>query len=363
MVSTRLLLQLAPVLRLPQATRSITSLAKRGKGGRSSFSGVVATVFGGPGFLGRYVVNRLGRVGSQVVVPYRGDEHDYRYLKPMGDLGQIVFVKYDLRDPESVYKAVKHSNVVINLVGRDYETRNFSFTDVNVNGARTIAEACQAAGVKRLIHFSALNATSDSPSQFLQTKAQGEELVREVFPTATVVRPADTYGHEDRFLHYYASLRVFPFGVIPVMSGADQTTKRPVYVGDIAHAVGSIISDSATAGKTYELAGATEYPLPELIQYIYRVMYRQCTVTPLPRALYRFVSSLMELNPFVPYMTRDIATRLHLSNTPTPGLPGLEDLGVTPTHLEDVAINFIRRYRNFMDFDHPIEETHPNRPS
>ncbi len=92
MASTRLLLQLAPVLRLPQATRSITSLAKRGKGGRSSFSGVVATVFGGPGFLGRYVVNRLGRVGSQVVVPYRGDEHDYRYLKPMGDLGQIVFV-------------------------------------------------------------------------------------------------------------------------------------------------------------------------------------------------------------------------------------------------------------------------------
>ena len=147
-----------------QVYRHVSSVAKRGKGGRSSFSGIVATVFGGPGFLGRYIVNRLGRMGSQVVVPYRGDEFDYRHLRPMGDLGQILFVvsctilthtchgdqhhepllslhcsvqgapclphcvtpalqSYNLRDPESVYKAVKHSTVVINLAGRDYETR------------------------------------------------------------------------------------------------------------------------------------------------------------------------------------------------------------------------------------------------
>ncbi len=92
MASTRQFLKLTPVLRFPQAIRSVSSLAKRGKGGRSSFSGVVATVFGAPGFVGRYVVNQLGRVGSQVVVPYRGDEADYRHLRPMGDLGQIVFL-------------------------------------------------------------------------------------------------------------------------------------------------------------------------------------------------------------------------------------------------------------------------------
>ncbi len=92
MASSRQFLRSIPVLRLSQATRSVTSLAKRGKGGRSSFSGVVATVFGAPGFVGRYVVNKLGRVGSQVVVPYRGDEADYRHLRPMGDLGQILFL-------------------------------------------------------------------------------------------------------------------------------------------------------------------------------------------------------------------------------------------------------------------------------
>ena len=125
MASTRQLLQLAPVLRLPQATRSVTSLAKRGKGGRSSFSAVVATVFGGPGFLGRYVVNRLGRVGSQVVVPYRGDEHDYRYLKPMGDLGQIVFLVSGLLTAPSVHTHVRtHTHTLPPLYTHTYTYRS-----------------------------------------------------------------------------------------------------------------------------------------------------------------------------------------------------------------------------------------------
>jgi NADH dehydrogenase (ubiquinone) 1 alpha subcomplex subunit 9 len=148
----------------------VSSEVKRGAGGRSSFSGVVATVFGSTGFVGRYIVNRLGRVGSQIVVPLRGDEHDYRHLRLMGDLGQISPMEFHLKDVESVKKAVQHSNVVINLIGRDYETWNFKFNEVHVDGARVIAEACQEAGVQRLIHFSALNAHTSSPSRLLQSK-------------------------------------------------------------------------------------------------------------------------------------------------------------------------------------------------
>ena len=193
-------------------------------------------------------------------------------------ISTFCFQDYSLRDPESIMKVMTHSNVVINLVGRDYETRymcvcvfitwndlcngfdsslsqaslttitvpefvvylelflqnssfrNFSFADVHIDGARAIAQAARLAGVKRLIHFSALNANADSASKFLQSKAYGEEVVMDSFPTATIIRPSDTFGHEDRFLNYYASLRVFPFGMVPMWQGGEGVEKRPVYV-------------------------------------------------------------------------------------------------------------------------------------
>lgn len=336
--------------------RHVSSLTKRGSGGRSSFSGIVATVFGATGFFGRYIVNRLGRVGSQVVVPYRGDEHDHRHLQLMGDLGQVVFLEYNLRDPVSVLKAVQHSNVVINLTGRDYETWNYKFHDVHVEGVRTIAEASRAAGVQRLIHFSALNADKDSPSKFLQSKAHGEDAVREAFPEATIIRPGPTFGHEDRFLHYYASLRVFPFGMIPLLGGGVKTNKMPVYVADIATAAVNILSDPSTAGRTYEFVGPKTYVLHDLVQYLYAIMYRPCNIVSPPAPLFRLTARLLELSPFIPYMTRDILTRLHLSDSTTPGLPGLEDVGVAPCPLEDKALMVLRRYRNFLDHKKPTED-------
>lgn len=120
-------------------TLNLSSL-KRGTGGRSSFNGLVVTVFGSTGFLGRHVVNKLGKIGSQVICCYRGDSYDVRPLKPCGDLGQILFHFYNLRDEDSIKEAIKHSNVVINLVGRNFETKNFNFKDVHIDGARRIAK-------------------------------------------------------------------------------------------------------------------------------------------------------------------------------------------------------------------------------
>lgn len=128
-------------------------------------------------------------------------------LRLCGDLGQVLFLPYNLKDEETLDKAVRYSNVVVNLVGRDWETKNFKFDDVHVKGARAIARAAKKAGVERLIHFSALNASENPPtsvlpkgSQFLVSKYRGEEAVLEEFPEATIFRPADIYGQEDRFL-------------------------------------------------------------------------------------------------------------------------------------------------------------------
>ncbi|KAM6162688.1 LOW QUALITY PROTEIN: NADH dehydrogenase [ubiquinone] 1 alpha subcomplex subunit 9, mitochondrial-like [Erethizon dorsatum] len=174
-----------------------------GRGGRFSVSGVVATVFGATRFLGRYVVNHLGWMGSQVILPYRCDSYDIMHLRPMGDLGQIILLEWDARDQDSIRRAVQHSSVVINLVGRDWETTNFNFEDVFVKIPQAIAQACKEAGVEKLIHVSHLYADSKSSSRYLRNKAVGEE-VRDTFPEATIIRPLDIFGKEDRFLNRFA---------------------------------------------------------------------------------------------------------------------------------------------------------------
>merc|ERR1712062_752442 len=155
---------------------------KRGTGGRSSFSGVVATVLGASGFLGRYVVNRLGKIGTQVIVPYRADPYFVKDLKLAGDLGQILFLPYDITDRDTLRKVMQYSDTVINLTGRDWETKNYSFDKIHVKGAQTVAKIAKEVGVKRLIHVSALNASPNPTpiytregSQFLRSKYLGEQ--------------------------------------------------------------------------------------------------------------------------------------------------------------------------------------------
>lgn len=116
----------------------LTSL-KRGSGGRSSFNGNIVTIFGATGFLGRYIANQLGKTGSQLILPFRADPYSIRHLKLCGDLGQVLFHPYELTNEDSIREAVEHSNVVINLVGREWETRNYTLDDVNVEGAARIA--------------------------------------------------------------------------------------------------------------------------------------------------------------------------------------------------------------------------------
>lgn len=141
----------------------------RVQGGRSSLGGHVATVFGATGFLGRYIVNRLARQGCTVIVPYR-DEMAKRHLKVTGDLGRVMFMEFDLRNTQSIEESVRHSDLVYNLVGRKYPTKNFSYHDVHVEGTERIAEAVAKYDCDRFIHVSSYNADVNSPSEFFSTK-------------------------------------------------------------------------------------------------------------------------------------------------------------------------------------------------
>uniref|UniRef100_A0A668AG75 NADH dehydrogenase [ubiquinone] 1 alpha subcomplex subunit 9, mitochondrial n=1 Tax=Myripristis murdjan TaxID=586833 RepID=A0A668AG75_9TELE len=334
------------------------ALIPKGKGGRSSSSGVAATVFGATGFLGRYVVNRLGRVGSQVVVPHRCDQYDVMYLRPMGDLGQIIFMEWDARNKDSIKRALEHSNVVINLVGREWETRNYHFEDVFVTIPQQIAKATREAGITKFIHMSHLNADIRSPSKYLRNKAVGETAVRDEFPDAIILKPSEMYGREDRFFNYYANMRWFG-NAIPLLSLGKKTVKQPVHVVDVAKAIINAIKDPDANGKTYALVGPNRYLLHDLVEYIYAVAHRPFVPYPLPRPLYHLAAQIFAMSPFEPWVTPDKIDRFHTTDMKYPGLPGLEDLGIVPSTVEQKAIEILRRHRRFRYLEAELDETKP----
>uniref|UniRef100_A0A7R9JBM7 NADH dehydrogenase [ubiquinone] 1 alpha subcomplex subunit 9, mitochondrial n=1 Tax=Timema californicum TaxID=61474 RepID=A0A7R9JBM7_TIMCA len=349
---------------------SLTAL-RRGTGGRSSFNGVVATVFGASGFLGRYVCNRLGKTGSQVIVPYRGDHYDVLRLKLVGDLGQVLFLPYHLKDDTSIRKALKYSNVVINLVGRDWETKNFTFTDVHIDGARRLARLAREAGVEKFIHVSSLNADPkpqplilSKGSQCLISKYWGEQAVREEFPDAVIFKPGVIYGQEDRFLRSYTYLWRRQLRALPLWRKGEETIKQPVYVADVAAAIMSAVKDPDSAGKTYQAVGPKRYQLSELADWFYRIMrradkqgYFRYDMRWDPSYLLRIKMS-ERLLPGWPLgaLSAEGLEMEHTTDQLLDGVPTLEDLGVILTTMESQVPWELKPYKAGMYYDEELGE-------
>jgi len=213
----------------------------------------------------------LGSIGAQVICPYRGSGHEARHLKPMGDLGQIVPIPFDMFDAESIQRAVSRSTVVINLIGAHNKSVNWSYHDVHVKCAYRLAKISKEAGVSRFIHISALGADESSPSDWLRTKAEGEEIVRAIFPETTILRPAPMFGVEDHFLNRLVLLtKLWPFN--PLIRGGGQKL-QPLWVGDLAQAILNCITLPGTEGKTYTLAGPEMFSYAELCDLVRRKAY------------------------------------------------------------------------------------------
>ncbi|KAI3380362.1 hypothetical protein SNEBB_003326 [Seison nebaliae] len=275
-----------PSLFSPSA--SFTNLAsyESGEGGRSSFNGRVATVFGATGFAGKYIVSRLLKKGTQVIIPYRGNPEDVRNLRPPSDLGQIIFLPFHLEDEESIYYAMKYSNVCINLIGREWETRNFGFTSVNEFGAGRIAQLAREANVDRLIHFSHLNASlkpqraiyqyyRSRGSNYLISKKKGEILVKDKFPDATIFKPADIFGDDDHFIRYYCQThwrRVH--NDLPLYKLGMDTVKQPIFIRNVCDMIDYALDHPETKGESFALVGPERFLLNEIVRYMWEGTYR-----------------------------------------------------------------------------------------
>ena len=299
----------------------------------------LVTVFGGSGFLGRHTVRALARAGWRIKVATRHPARGF-FLRPLGTVGQIDFVKCDVSDAESVAHAVMGSSAVINLTGILFQ-KGQTFADVQAEGADNIAQAATRAGVRALVHVSAIGADLESDSTYAATKAQGEQAVREAFPDAVILRPSIIFGPEDGFFNKFAGMARFS-PVLPLVGGG-HTRFQPVFVGDVAQAIVTALGDAAK-GRTYELGGPGTYSFKELLQLILREIGRKRALVPLPFGLASFKAAFLQLLPN-PILTMDQVKLLKKDNVVAPTAAGLADLGITPTSVEAVIPSYLWRFR------------------
>jgi NADH dehydrogenase len=300
------------------------------------------TVFGGSGFIGRYLVERLADRGWVIKVAVRNPRRAH-FLKPLGNVGQIVPFRAPLQDAEAVKAAVEGADAVVNLVGILYEGGAQSFSAVQAEGAKRVAEAAAAAGVRRLVQISAIGADQNSPAEYARSKAFGEKAVLEAFPKATILRPSIVFGREDDFFNRFAAMaRISP--ALPLIGGG-HTRFQPVFVGDVADAILAALTKPEAAGQVYELGGPRVYSFKELLSYILEVTGRRRCLIALPIKLATLEAAFLERLPGPPLLTRDQVRMLERDNVVSSGAKGLGDLGLPATPVEAVVPEYLQRYR------------------
>ena len=294
-------------------------------------------IFGGTGFVGTQVCEKLNQSSCRVTVATRRREHArHLQLLPLVDVIEI-----DLNDSAALAALVAGHDAVVNLIAILHGSEE-AFQKVHVQWPLTLIRACKATGVRRLVHISALGAAIDSASKYQRSKARGEAALLGSGLDVTVLRPSVIFGAGDSFLNTFANLQeVFP--VIP-LAGSDARF-QPVWVGDVASAVVRCLEDNTTAGQVYEACGPQVFTLKELVQlaggYVGINQGQGRPVIGLPDALARIQAFFMELAPGNPMLSRDNLDAMKTDNVATGKMPGLQALDITPAALAAIAPTYL----------------------
>ncbi len=298
----------------------------------------VATVFGGAGFLGRFVVKRLRRAGYVVRVATR-DTSNALGLRTRGPTGEIVPIYATFSEPGTIRRAVLEAGLVVNLIGILAEGRAGDFGRVHAEGAALIAREARDAGVEALAHVSAIGADPASDSAYARSKAEGERLVAEAFPGAAILRPSLVFGPDDQFFNRFAAMaRIAP--VMPVFFG--DTRMQPVYAGDVADAISAVL-ESGLAG-IWELGGPDVMTFRDIIRWILVETRRTRPLLEIPPAIAFLQAALAERVPGKP-LTRDQLRMLRHDNVVAPGARGFAELGITPASIDLIVPGYLARFR------------------
>jgi NADH dehydrogenase len=305
----------------------------------------VVTVFGGSGFLGRYVVQALARAGCRIKVAVRRPNLAV-HLQPLGLVGQIALVQANIRDERSVIEAARGADAVVNLVGILAPSGRQKFQTVHVEAAATIARVARSHSVQALVHMSAIGADRIAKSTYARTKGEGEARVLSEFPEAVILRPSIVFGPEDQFFNRFASLaRIAP--VLPLIGG--KTRFQPIYVGDVAQAVSASLSGRARQGTVYELGGPGVYTFRDLLRKVGEWTEHPRALLPIPFWLAKPMAFFTQVLPMAP-ITLDQVRLLQRDNVVSP--EAISDnrtfggLGFPePRSIELIVPSYLQRFR------------------
>ncbi len=307
----------------------------------------LVTIYGGSGFLGRYIARRMANEGWRVRVAVR-HPNDAIFVRPYGVVGQVEPVFCNIRDDDSVRAVMKDADAVVNCVGVLVEVGRNGFDAVQSEGAERVARIAAEEGVAQLVQVSAIGADAASDSQYARSKAAGEDAVRRHFPRAVILRPSIMFGHEDGFFNRFATMT--RLGPILPMVGA-QTRFQPVYVDDVARAAVLGANGAADPG-VYELGGPEIRTFRELMQMMLEIIRRRRLLINVPFPLASLMGAAFDLLQTVTFglitnrlLTRDQVRQLRRDNVAADDAPGFDTLGITPTHMHAILPEYLWRYR------------------
>ena len=311
----------------------------------------IVTIFGGSGFVGRYIAQRMARAGWRVRVAVRRP-NDANFVKPYGVVGQVEPIQANIRDEHSTRAAIAGADVVVNAVGILFEDGWQKFDAVQAEGAGRVARIAADEGVRQLVHISAIGADPDGASDYARSKAEGEAAVLAAFPNAAILRPSIIFGNEDQFFNRFAKMaRITP--VLPLV-GAD-TRFQPVYVGDVAAAAETVILNGEQG--VFELGGPEIDSFRGLISRMLRVVRRRKLVLNLPGFVARTNAALLSFVEFLSgglipnrMITADQIKQLAVDNVVSADARGLSDLGIAPTTMDAVLDSYLYCFRPAGEF-------------
>ena len=311
----------------------------------------LVTIYGGSGFIGRYIARRMAKEGWRVRIAVRRP-NEALFVKPYGVVGQVEPVLCNIRDDKSVASALRGADVVVNCVGLLQEKAKNTFNSVQNEGADRIARLAASEGVVRIVHVSAIGANINADSDYAKSKAMGEANILKHMPNAVILRPSIVFGAEDQFFNRFASMARFG-PVLPIVGA--ETKFQPVSVDDVAEAAVLGITGIAKPG-IYELAGPDQDTFRGLMYRMLKVIQRRRLVLDVPMFMARLMAASFEMGNKLTFgiapvpMTRDQVKSLSVDNVPSGEFPGFEELGIEPVSMVSVLPEYLWPFRVFGQF-------------
>jgi uncharacterized protein YbjT (DUF2867 family) len=294
-------------------------------------------VLGGSGFLGREIVKDLVAKEANVIVGCR-DIIKSAFLQSIEGPGQVKVMQMDVTNRSDLKKILEGAHLVVSLVGILYESGTNTFNTTQANAPKLIGIEAKAAGVQKIVHFSAIGADKNSPSKYAASKGTGDESILSVFPESTIFRPSIVFGPDDNFFNRFSSLADFS-PVLPLIGGGE-TLFQPVYVKDISTAVLKVFGDKKSDAKIYELGGPSIYSFKELMELTMEYSQKRRLLLNLPFWAAKIQASVMELLPN-PLLTCDQLKLLRFDNIVGEKVLKFSDLGIVPTSCEQILPTYL----------------------